>query len=73
MTSFTCEGCGRADLKYGSGTYQGQVCYSWAGMMICETCRRSGVRTPSENLKKFFDAAQIRLDYHKDGSIIVPV
>lgn len=70
--SFTCAGCGTTNLRYGSGTYDGQICYSWAGAMICTKCRQGGIRNPPEGLKKFFDTAGVRLDYHKDGSIIVP-
>jgi hypothetical protein len=72
--AFTCEGCGREGLKNENGIYEGGVCYTWAGKMICTKCRQSGVSQPApENLRKFFEATSIRLDYNKDGTIIVPV
>ena len=71
--SFTCEGCGREGLQNERGAYEGRTCYTWGGKIICTDCRQNGIRNPPESLKKFFDAAAVRLDYRKDGSIIVPV
>lgn len=71
--TLTCDGCGRSDLQNERGIYQGRTCYTWAGKFICTECRSSGIRNPPDSLKQFFDIAGVRLEFNKDGSIIVPV
>ena len=73
LMAFTCEGCGRENLHNERGIYEGRPCFTWAGKMICSKCRLTGISEPTQSLKRFFDAAGVRLAYDKEGSIIVPV